>query len=106
MKKIISNEDGTSFSYDFYFEYETFSNMYDVNSEIYKLKDTISSAKERLFGLSVSTPILKDGDSVMDIISDYQLAIKEEFEWIEENHYKLFKLKLLKELMKDEINSK
>lgn len=102
MKSIKSTEDGTSFTYDFYIKHKTYSNIFQLESEIDDIKSNIRDIKERIFGFAVATPTRKEGDTISDMISEIKFAIDEEFEYLEENLLILYKLNLLKEEMEHE----
>ena len=102
MSKIKSTEDGTSFIYNFYLKHKTYSNMYQLENEIYDIESNIRDIKERIFGFAVITPTRKDDETILDVINQLKFDIDAELEELEDEILELYKLNLLKEEMQNE----
>ena len=102
MSKIKSTPDGTSFIYNFYLKHKTYSNMYQLENEIYDIESNIRDIKERIFGFVVITPTRKDDETILDVINQLKFDIDAELEELEDEILKLYKLNLLKEEMQNE----
>ena len=102
MSKIKSTPDGTSFMYDFYLKHKTYSNMYQLENEIYDIESNIRDIKERIFGFVVITPTRKDDETISDIINQLKFNIDGELEELEDEILELYRLNLLKEEMQNE----
>ena len=97
---ITSTEDGTSFDYHFYLKHKSYKNLIHLENEIKEIEDEIEKTKQRIFGLTVATPVVKPSDSRSDMISDIQRTLDDEFELLESSIITWYKLILLKEEMK------
>ena len=101
---ITSTEDGTSFDYHFYLKRKIYSNLYQINADIKDLDEDIARTKQRIFGLTVATPVLKPDYTISDMISEIQNTLDEEFECLEYNILSRYRLNLLREVMENENN--
>lgn len=102
MNKITSTPDGTSFTYNFYLKRKTYSNMYQLENEIYTIESNIRNIKERIFGFVVITPTRKDDETISDVINQLKFDIDGELEELEYEILELYRLNLLKEEMQNE----
>lgn len=101
---ITSIEDGTSFDYHFYLKHKNYKNLIQLENEIREIDNEIEKIKQRIFGLAVTTPVVKPSDSISDMISDIQRTLDDEFESLEDYMITWYKLILLREKMLDEEN--
>lgn len=102
MSKIKSTPDGTSFIYNFYLKHKTYSNMYQLENEIYDIESNIRDIKERILVFAVITPTRKDDETISDVINQLKFDIDAELEELEDEILELYKLNLLKEEMQNE----
>ena len=102
MSKIKSTPDGTSFTHNFYLKHKTYSNMYQLENEIYTIESNIRDIKERIFGFAVITPTRKDDETILDVINQLKFDIDAELEELEDEILELYRLNLLKEEMQNE----
>ena len=102
MNKIKSTPDGTSFIYDFYLKHKTYSDMYQLENEIYDIESNIRDMKERILVFAVITPTRKDDETVADLIYQLKFDIDRELEELENKILELYRLNLLKEEMQNE----
>ena len=102
MSKIKSTPDGTLFTHNFYLKHKTYSNMYQLENEIYDIESNIRDIKERIFGFVVITPTRKDDETISDVINQLKFDIDAELEELEDEILELYRLNLLKEEMQNE----
>ena len=102
MSKIKSTPDGTSFIYNFYLKHKTYSNMYQLENEIYDIESNIRDMKEKMLVFATMTPTRKDDETISDVINQLKFDIDAELEELEDEILELYRLNLLKEEMRNE----
>lgn len=88
---------GTQFNAEIYISKEIYHTKYDVESEIKDLEEWITKLKAKIMALALATPrdIVPHDNDPVDPIFYVTNEIENLFESLEEDHYKLYKLRLL-----------